>query len=768
MHRLSRKIGAMEPTTPPATSAAGFRMKRWQIVALSILALIVIFFLIFDWNWFRRPLEKYVSDKTQREFTISHLDVDIGWTPTIKLKDVYFANADWSKSGDPMAKIGSLEFSVSLRDMWEGKIFVPRAAMSQADLVLEKGEGDKRNWVLQKPEDQQKSSTFRISSISVDKGRLRYFDHAQPFEVDIQASTFAPTATVKVTEAKAKADNTQYTTRYSFKGKFHEAGFSGDALTGDVLSFKDSNIPFPIKGNLIAGTTRASVVGTIADVAAITAIDVQLDISGKTLANLYPFLLLPLPASPPYEFHGRLIQKGNRYGIDDLRGVIGSTDIAGTAAYVQQLPRPLLTGKLHSKLLNIADLGPLIGLETKDTKSTPTGTGTTAKPVQSETATRERAQAKERATGGNKILPTGTTAAKGSGVLPSGKFEGGRLKAIDAEVSYSAASLKAPSALPVESMKFSFSLHDAVARLTPLEFGFAGGRIVSDITIDARQEKTLRSEFNVDFRNIKVAKLFPTMPNIAKGVGELGAQIRLKGTGNSIADAAANADGSVSAAIANGRISNLIDAIAGLNGGKALGLLITGDKDIAVNCGGAYFGVKDGIGTSQLFVIDTEQTRVDGSGTFSLRDERFDMNVVPRPKKPGILSLRTPVHLYGSFRHPEFGLDKGQIALRAAATVGLALINPLTALLPLIETGGGKETDCRALLAPVQGAQLQAKSKATAAPKGSAPAPVSRNTKDPQAAASAPVAPAAPVRSASGAASSRPTGAASSAKAAAR
>jgi uncharacterized protein involved in outer membrane biogenesis len=741
----------MEPTTTTPTHAARFHLRRWQAVLLSILAVIIIFFLLFDWNWFRHPLEKYISDKTQREFTISNLDVDIGMTPTIKLKDVFFANADWSKSGDPMAKIGSLEFSVSLRDLWDHKVFVPRAAMSQADLVFEKGEGDKRNWVLQKPEDQQKSSTFRISSISVDQGRLRYFDHAEPFEVDIQASTFVPTATAKVTDAKAKADNTSYTTRYAFKGKFHEAGFSGDALTGDVLSFKESNIPFPIKGQLIAGTTRASVVGTIADVAAITAIDVQLDIRGKTLANLYPFLLLPLPASPPYEFHGRLLQKGNRYGIDDLHGIIGTTDMAGSGAYVQQSPRPLLTGKLHSKLLNIADLGPIIGLETKDTQSTPTGTGTTAKPLQGETSSRAKAQAKERATGGDKILPTGTTAAKGSGILPSGKFEGGRLKAIDAEVDYSAASLKAPSALPVENMKFSFRLHDAVARLTPLEFGFAGGRIVSDITIDARQDKALRSEFNVDFRNIKVAQLFPTMPNIAKGVGELGAQIRLKGTGNSIADAAANADGSVSAAIANGRISNMLDAIAGLNGGKALGLLITGDKDIAVNCGGAYFGVKDGIGSSQLFVIDTEQTRVDGSGTFSLRDEVFDMNVVPRPKKPGILSLRTPVHLYGSFRHPEFGLDKGKIALRAAATIGLALLNPLTALLPLIETGGGKETDCRALLAPVQGAQLQAKSKATSAPKGSAPAPVSRSTVASQAAASAPARPASRAASATSA-----------------
>jgi uncharacterized protein involved in outer membrane biogenesis len=717
-----------------ATNKTGFRLKRWQWVLLGITAAIVVLLMVFDWNWFRKPLEKYISEKTQREFRISDLDVDLGFTPTIKMKDVYFANADWSKTGDPMARIASLEFSVSLRDLFDHQILVPRVALSKADVVLEQSSDKRKNWVLQPPNAAGQTSTFRISSISVDEGRLRYLDHGIPLDVDIQASTFVPTATAQVTRADAKANNSAYATRYTFKGKYREAAFSGDALTGDVLSFQESNIPFPIKGNLKAGTTRLKVEGTIADVVNISAIDVKLEIAGQTLASLYPFLLLPLPASPPYDFRGHLVQKGNRYAIDDLTGKIGSTDIAGSGAYVQKQPRPLLTAKLSSKLLDIADLGPVIGIETKDTQgaaskgNTATKPGSQARgkgasraaasrPRQGDTNTRQQAQAKERQSGGDKILPAGSAAPPNSGILPSGKFEGGRLKAIDAEVDYSAAKLKAPTALPVENMKFSFRLHDAVAKLAPLEFGFAGGHILSDITIDAQQDKALRSIFNVDFRNIKVAKLFPTMPDVAKGVGELGAQIRLSGTGNSIADVAGSSNGSVTAAIANGRISNLLDAIAGLNGGKVISLFVGGDKDIAVNCGGIAFNVKDGIGQSQLFVIDTEQTRVDGSGTFNLKDEKFDITVVPKPKNPGILSLRTPVHLYGSFRHPEYGLDKGQLALRAGATAALALLNPLTALLPLIETGSGKDTNCGNVLAPVQGAEQQARATGMALPK---------------------------------------------------
>ncbi len=703
----------------------GLRLKRWQWVLLGLVSGLIILLLVFDWNWFRKPLERYISDKTQREFRISHLDVDLGLTPTIKVKDVYFANAAWSKSASPMAQIASLEFSLSLRALWDRKILVPRVALSQADVLFEKDLEGHKNWVLRAPADSDQPGIFRISSLSVDRGRLRYVNHSEPLSVDVQASTFVPTATTKVTQADAKATNTTYTTRYSFTGHYRQARFNGNALTGDVLSFQESNIPFPVRGELDAGTTRVKVEGMIADVLDITSVDLRLQIAGNTLASLYPFLLLPLPASPPYDFRGHLVQKGNRYAIDDLTGKIGSTDISGSGAYVRKEPRPLLTARLSSKLLDITDLGPVIGIETKDTKGRNAAGATEQKqqrassrrPTQASTNTRQQAQAAERQTSGNRILPTRAAAARGDGILPSGKFDGGRLKAIDAEVEYSAARLKAPSALPVEDMKFSFRLHDAVATLTPLEFGFAGGRIVSDITIDAKQEKVLHSVFNVDFRNIKVAKLFPTMPDIARGVGELGAQIRLSGTGNSIADAAAVSSGKLTAAIANGRISNLIDAISGLNGGKIISLFVGGDKDIAVNCGGMAFDVKDGIGQSELFVIDTEQTRIDGSGTFSLKNEQFDITVVPRPKKPGILSLRTPVRLYGSFRHPDYELDKGKLMLRAGAAVALALVNPLTALIPLIETGPGKDTDCGRLLAPVQGAKQQAKATGNAPPK---------------------------------------------------
>ncbi|MDB5930388.1 MAG: hypothetical protein JWR60_2095 [Polaromonas sp.] len=642
----------------------------WMALAAALLLLVILF----DWNWFRAPLERYVSKKTERTFTISDLHVRLGFTPTIRLRDVYFSNATWS-GYEAMARIKEVEFSVSLRDLPD-KILLPRVALRQPDLVFEQLKDQRKNWVLSEPSDTSPSK-LRISTLSVDQGRVRYINHGEPFEIDVLASTFDPASAAKAADADAAPVNNRYAAQYKFSGKYHDAGFSGSALTGEVLSFQESGVPFPIKGQLEAGTTRLQVEGTVADAATLSAIDTQLRIEGQTLANLYPFLVLPLPASPPYQLQGRLVFKEGRYAMDDLSGRIGSTDVQGSGAYVQKQPRPLLTVRLRSKLLDISDLGPLVGVQTK---------GTGGKPAASQSQTGNRAAAK-----------AAEQVADPDHILPAGRFDGSRLQKIDADVELVAAKLKAPTALPLESLRASLQLKDAVLTLQPLEFGFAGGKIASQVRLDARQP-VLKSEVQVNFNQIRIDRLVPDNPAIAKGGGLLGATMRLEGAGASIAEAAGQSNGRIAATIGNARVSNLLDAASGLNGGKVLQLLAGGDQTINVNCGGVAFDVRNGQGTSSVFVVDTEQTQILGSGRFDLKQERFALAVAPKPKRMGILSLRTPVHVQGSFKQADFKLEKGPLVARTAGAVVLGVIAaPLAALIPLIETGPGEPTDCPAL-----------------------------------------------------------------------
>lgn len=267
--------------------------------------------------------------------------------------------------------------------------------------------------------------------------------------------------------------------------------------------------------------------------------------------------------------------------------------------------------------------------------------------------------------------------------------------------------LVVPQALPLESLNASLRLHDAMLTVAPLDFGFAGGTIASRVALDAR-EPTLKSDVQIDLQRIRVAQLVPDSPSIAKGAGRVGATLHLTGTGNSIADAAAKANGRIAATVVNGRVSNLLNAASGLNGGKVLALLAGGDKDIVIRRGGVVFDVKAGRGTSSLILLDTEQTQVRGSGGFDLENERFDITVAPEPKEFGLLSLRTPVRLHGSFKQPDFEIVKGPLAARAGAALALAAATPPAALIPLIETGPGEESNCAAIDQAVKGATAQA------------------------------------------------------------
>ncbi|MDB5891451.1 MAG: AsmA family protein [Polaromonas sp.] len=670
-------------------------------VLLGMAVLLILLMVFFDWNWFKGPLERYVSKKTQREFTLTDLDVDLGFTPTIRMRGVHFGNAAWSSVGDPMADIEALEFSVSLRALPD-KILVPRVALTRPTLLLERQADDRKNWVFSEPSDTSPSRLV-ISTLSVDQGRLRFIDHGEPFSIDVKASTFTPFSEAQPTSKEgppspatdAKSSNTIYLARFAFSGQYHKAAFSGEALTGEVLSFQQSGQPFPIKASLVAGSTRVQVEGTIADAANISAIDTQLRIQGETLANLYPFLLLPLPASPPYQLQGRLQLNGNRFAMDNLSGKIGSSDISGSAGYIRQEPRPMLTADLKSRLLDITDLGPLVGVQTKSSGGKPAIS-------QAESSNRPQAAAKSKAVDPDHILPSGT-------------FDGSRLQKIDADFKLNAAKLKVPVDLPLESLNASLTLRDGVLNLNPLNIGFAGGMMSSKIMLDGRRP-VISTEATVNLRRVQLAKLMPDNKTIAQSGGLLGALIQLKGSGNSVADAAAKSNGRMSAAIVDGRISNLLDAASGLNGGKVLQLLAGGDQAIKVNCGGFSFDVKNGLGQSSVFVIDTEQTQILGTGGFNLADETFDLTLTPRPKSMGILSLRTPVRTFGTFKNPEFELHKGPLLARAAGAVALLSVAPLAALIPLLETGPGESTDCLELQAGLSSAQKQAQGVAPAAP----------------------------------------------------
>jgi AsmA protein len=160
----------------------------------------------------------------------------------------------------------------------------------------------------------------------------------------------------------------------------------------------------------------------------------------------------------------------------------------------------------------------------------------------------------------------------------------------------------------------------------------------------------------------------------------------------------ANADGKVGLVVARGEISQLMLEKAGIHLWEILRLNVTGDKLVKLRCGVADFDVKQGIMQANALVFDTEVTTLFGTGSIDLGQEKLDLTLRQKTKNTSPLALRSPIHIRGSFARPEVEVDKGQMTVRALGAIALGMLNPVLALIPLIDTDPGSDSDCAQLV----------------------------------------------------------------------
>lgn len=173
--------------------------------------------------------------------------------------------------------------------------------------------------------------------------------------------------------------------------------------------------------------------------------------------------------------------------------------------------------------------------------------------------------------------------------------------------------------------------------------------------------------------------------------GKLDAQIKVARRGRSTAKILAGLGGDMRMHVREAAISHLLVEGAGVDLAQALGLAIKGDEALPILCNVADFGVQAGVIRPKIFVVNTRDSTIWLDGTASLRTEQLDVRAVVSPKDFSPLSLRTPLHVRGTFSTPAVSLEVGKLAGKAGAAALLALLNPLAAIIPFIDPGADKE-----------------------------------------------------------------------------
>jgi uncharacterized protein involved in outer membrane biogenesis len=322
----------------------------------------------------------------------------------------------------------------------------------------------------------------------------------------------------------------------------------------------------------------------------------------------------------------------------------------------------------------------------------------------------------------------GTREPRKDGVLPDAPFEPDRWDSVDADVSIKAGTIKRPKQLPIERLSARIQMRDRVLTLNPLEFGIAGGKIAGPIRLDGSKE-TIRADTALRVQKLQLAKLFPTVKQNQTSLGDIGGLIELKGSGNSVAKMLASADGKIGLFIDDGKVSAFLMQLAAMDLWNVARVKLSGDKPIELRCAIADFGVKGGVMQTNAFVFDTAVVVINGEGTINLGTEEMDLKLGPKPKEKSLASLNSPLYIRGTFLQPEVSPDVGRMAAKGIGAIVMGALNPLLALVPLINEGPGKDSNCAKLIAEVAESNRQAHAKAKVkAPPSSGQSPASGAT----------------------------------------
>ena len=639
------------------------RSLKW--IAGSILALIVLmagFLAIFDGNWLRGPIERMTLEKTGRELVIGgDIEVRFGWpVPRIRTGAITFANPDWAKEKQ-MVAADAMEVMIDLAQLLRKNIVFPEVRFVRPVVFLEQGPDGRRNWLLDMQQ-QDESARIQIGRLALDQGKLGYDDVVRKTSIRAQLST-------------SDTSSADQVLAFTAQGKFKGMPLKAHGNGGPVLGLRDEKTPYPLTADLAVGHTVVKISGTITSLLKFSAMDMRLDLRGESLAQLFPLLGITFPETRSYVTKGHIVHGGQAWHYRKFSGRIGESDIAGTLQIDTGSKPPTLKADLVSKVLDIADLGPLIGM----------------RPDQVQLARQDAAPAAQA------DLPIPAQAR----LLPDMPFKTDRWGSVDAQVSLKAGTIRRAGALPLENLTTHLSLRDSVVTLDPLDFGVAGGHLKGVISLDGRTDP-IRAKARVRARKILLAKLLPAVEsNVAggeAGTGQINGEFNLAGNGNSVKSMLATSHGQVGLVVVRGEISRMMMEKAGVHLWEMMELKMTGDKLVKIRCLVADFDVKEGVMHSKALVFDTEVTTILGTGSIDLGQEKLDLTLTQKTKNTSPLALSSPIHVRGSFDRPDVGVNKGQVAARAVGAILLGAVNPLLALIPLVDAGPGSDSECRQLI----------------------------------------------------------------------
>jgi len=671
-----------------------FSRIRQHKILTALSAIVVIFLLaIIAIVLFSEPLIKSLTEtkggeKIGRELKIDG-DFKIHWHwiyTAVHAEKIRLGNAPGYPEPNMMT-IDALDFTFKPLKLLVGKLEFGDIIINKPYLILDKKSADDMNWnfpTLSKANVASQAALADnrhdfpiIQKLELKEGNLIYRDAVKGLHLDVNLDSLNGEGGDEKSNHNDKNDdkNNKKEFEKGFKisgsGTMQKQKFKLNAMGGSLETLRDSAKEFPLNVKMVMGPTEVLVNGTFKDPIKLTGVNASLHITGHNMADLFYLTAIPLPPTPPYTLEGQLTKTGGVWGYNHFKGSVGGSDLAGDLSYDTSKEHGFLKANLVSNVLDSADLGGFIGLSPS---------GKNAAPEQKQAAAEKKASPK---------------------LIPDVPLKLERLRATDLDVTLKAAKINAPS-LPFKGMEVRFNLQDGLLKLDPLNVVLADGSIDGSIEINAKKDIP-PMKMNLNLHKLSLGQFFDNTRFAKTTQGFFGGKVNLSGTGASLADVLASSNGELTIIMSGGKISLLLVEASDLDIAQALPLFLGKDKSTDIRCGVTDFDVKDGILTSKIVVLDTNDSLLVGNVGINMKREVINAKLDAKPKDSSIFSAQIPITVSGQLKTPSIGLDTKKAGQKGAAAVVLgSLLAPFAALLPFIEKGEVQNTDCRALIKRAQ------------------------------------------------------------------
>ena len=698
---------------------------RWPLALISVVGALVVVVLVCEaigWPFLVGPVQHRLSRVLDRSVAFGDAagkssGVRIGLLGSVRIHAdaIEIGPPPWSQTRHTMLARDAI-LQLGYVDLWRayrgGTLHVRDLEAGELDAILERREDGHASWQFGKTSqgaEPHEAALPTFGRLVVGDGHVLYTDGVLPARIDArfalsdgnsrgertvaaEAATAASTAEIASAPARATAASDAASRgiviraggaagggpttvesvrlapgerglRLKATGQYRQLPVRIDLSTAGVLAFlgKDAEAQSqPLSLRAVVGRAEGAFDGTTRDPLHFTGLKGRFRLTGQSLANVGDALGITLPTTPPFTTHGTLVKDADVWKAVFEAASIGSSELNGAFTYDKRPKVPLLSGRLGGSRLVLADLGPAVG-------AAPPGSG------------------------------AAKAAASDGRVFPDKRFDLPSLRAMNANVVVDIGTFDPGTTIiePLHPARAHLLLADGVLTIADFVGVTAQGRMEGYLQLDARTDKAL---WTADLRLLGVnlaqwlrLKRSGNAPPYLSG--KLDALVKVKGTGRSTAEILGSLAGDMRMHLRDAAVSHLAVEAAGIDIAQALGMLVKGDDALPILCNVADLDIAQGVARPKVFVLNTRDSTIWIDGAVSLRDETLDLRAVVSPKDFSPLTLRTPIHVKGTFAEPRVSLEAGKLAGKAGAAGLLALLHPLAALIPFIDPGAQKNAE---------------------------------------------------------------------------